>query len=134
MKKYLFHILPSLVLISLVALNACKKNEPAANTATIEITSPQEGQMFAKGDTVHITATLTGQLNLHGWEVAIRKKADNTVVYTNSLHVHDLILQVNDFWINDVTEDTGMVLEVSAQLDHEGTLASKTVNFHALPM
>lgn len=131
MKKYLF--LLALVVPALLSLNACKKEEDHGNEATIDILSPQEGQMFHQGEAVPIKAKLTGKETLHGWEIEIRKKSDGTVLFQKSVHVHDLTLTVDETWTNDVTEHTDLVLEVFAQLDHDGTKTSKSVNFHAHP-
>lgn len=131
MKKYLF--LLAVVVPALLSLNACKKEEDHGNEATIDILSPQEGQMFHQGEAVPIKAKLTGKETLHGWEIEIRKKSDGTVLFQKSAHVHDLTLTVDESWTNDVTEHTDLVLEVFAQLDHDGTKTSKSVNFHAHP-
>ena len=134
MKKYLLFLLPTIALFSLVALNACKKDEHPANEATFDITSPTEGQMVMAGATLAIKATLTGKESLHGWKVELRKKADNTILFTAEAHDHDLVLTIDEVWTNNVTEHTDLVLEVFAQLDHDGTFSSKTVNLHAHPM
>ena len=135
MKKYFLFLLPTLVLFSLVALNACKKDDGHhANEATIEISSPTEGQMVMGGATLEIKATLTGRESLHGWKVEIRKQSDNSLVFEADAHDHDLVLNINESWTNNVTEHTNLVLEVFALLDHDGTMTSKKVNFHAHPM
>lgn len=133
MKKYFFPLF-SLLVVSTFLLDACKKDEEHANEATIEIITPQEGQMFHSGETVTIQATLTGKESLHGWKVEIRKAADNSVVFEADAHDHALSFAINETWTNNVTEHTNLVLEVFAQLDHDGTLTSKKVNFHAHPM
>ncbi len=135
MKKFLFYLLPTIALFSLVALNACKKDEDHhTNEATIEISSPTEGQMVMPGAILPIKATLTGHESLHGWKVELRKKSDNTVLFTADAHDHDLVLTIDEEWTNNVTEHTELVLEVFAQLDHDGAMTSKTVNLHAHPM
>lgn len=134
MKKFLFYLLPTIAIFSLVALNACKKDDHDHNEATIEISSPTEGQMVMAGGNLAIKATLTGTESLHGWKVELRKKADNTVLFTADNHDHQMVLTIDEVWTNNVTEHTDLVLEVFAQLDHDGTFATKTVNLHAHPM
>jgi len=135
MKKYLVHLLPIIALSSLALFNACAKDDHGhGNEATIIIASPTEGQMFHGGENVPIKATLTGTETLHGWKVEIRNKLDGTVLFATDAHEHALTLSIDDVWTNNLTEHTDLVLEVFAQLDHDGTLLSKTVNFHAHPM
>jgi hypothetical protein len=134
MKKYFLFLLPTLALIGLVSMNACKKDDNHANEATIDISSPTEGQMVMAGGILAIKATLTGHESLHGWKVELRKKADNTVLFMVENHDHQQVLTIDETWTNNVTEHTDLVLEVFAQLDHDGTFSSKTVNLHAHPM
>lgn len=133
MKKYLFFLLPAFLLPALITLHACKKDEDHGNEATIVIASPQEGQMFHQGETVPIKATLTGKESLHGWEVQIRKKSDGTVLFQKDAHDHALTFTIDESWANNVTAHTDLVLEVFAQVDHDGAKTSKVVNFHAHP-
>lgn len=134
MKKYLFFLLPILAIAGLVSLNACNKDEDPANEATIEISSPTEGQMVMPGATLAIKATLTGKESLHGWKLELRKKADGTVLFSADAHDHALVLSIDETWTNNVTEHTNLELEIWAQLDHDGALTSKVVNLHAHPM
>jgi hypothetical protein len=135
MKKYLFYLLATIAVCGLVSLNACKKDdEHHANEATIEISSPTEGQMVMNGATLEIKATLTGKESLHGWKVELRKKDDGTVLFTADSHDHLMVLTIDETWTNNVTEHTNLELEVFAQLDHDGTMTSKIVNLHAHPM
>jgi len=135
MKKYLFYLLPTIALAGLVTLNACKKDDDHhGNEATIEISSPTEGQMVMAGATLAIQATLTGKESLHGWKLELRKKSDGTVLFSADAHDHNLVLTIDESWTNNVTEHTDLELEIWAQLDHDGTLESKVVNLHAHPM
>ncbi|MBK6929636.1 MAG: hypothetical protein IPH12_01790 [Saprospirales bacterium] len=132
MKRYFFYFMGSVLLAGLASVNACKK-DGSINSATIEILSPTAGQMFNAGEEAPIKATLTGKEQLHGWKVELRKKTDGTLLFTKEMHTHDLILVIDETWTNTLTEHTDLVLEVFAQIDHDGTLTSKTVEFHAHP-
>ena len=134
MKKLFSYILPVFALFSLVFVTACDKDEEPTNTATIEISSPTEGQIIMGGATVDIKATLTGTEMLHGWKLEIRKVADDTVLYTAEAHDHGMSYTINETWTNNVTHHSDLVLEVFAQVTHEGEWQSKTVHFHAHPM
>ncbi len=133
MNKILLLLFPMLAFALTLTFDACSKEDNPSNSATISITSPQEGQMFHQGETVAIKATLTGKESLHGWQIVIRKKTDGTVLLDKSAHVHGLTLTVDESWTNDLTEHTDLELEVFAQLDHDGAKTSKTVAFHAHP-
>ena len=128
MENRLSFLIPLLFLLA-----ACTKESVPANEVAFVIGSPLEGQMFHQGETVPIKATLTGKESLHGWAIEIRKKSDGVVLYEKSLHTHGLSLSIDESWTNNLTEHTDLVLEVFAQLDHDGNKTSKTVNFHAHP-
>ena len=134
MKKILFYILPAFALFSLVAFSSCKKDDEPQNSATIEISTPTEAQIFMGGATVPVKATMTGVEMLHGWKVEIRKVADNSVVFTAEAHEHAQSFTIDEAWVNNVTHHSDMVLEVFAQIDHDGAMQSKTVHFHCHPM
>lgn len=136
MKKHIASLLlTAFALFSLLVFNACKKDDhDHGNEATIEITSPTEGQQFHSGETMTIKATLTGKETLHGWKIEIRKKSDGTVLFSDDEHTHGKTLTVERTWVNNVTEHTDLVVEVFAQLDHDGKSTSKSVNTQAHPM
>lgn len=136
MKKHIASLLlAAFALFGLLAVNACKKDDhDHGNEVTIEITSPTEGQQFHSGETVTIKATLTGKETLHGWKIEIRKKSDGTVLFRDDDHDHAKTLTVERTWVNNVTAHTDLVVEVFAQVDHDGKSTSKTVNIHAHPM
>ncbi len=122
------------VTISLFAAACSKSDEEQELDATITIESPKLGQVFEKGDTVHIEADIKATQELHGWEIVIRKKADNSVVYSEDKHTHGEELHIHEHWVNNVTAHTDMILEVTAALDHTGkNLKTGTVSFHCHP-
>ncbi len=123
-----------LLAISLIT-TACMNTDEAKNLdATISITSPTPGQVFEKGDTILIKANIEAPQELHGWQVIIRKAADNSVVYENDRHEHGEALFINEKWINNVTQHADMILEVTAALSHSGDdLKTETVKFHCHP-
>lgn len=133
--KYAFPII--ILLIATISVFSCKNDKEeteAENHATISIYAPTEGAVFAKGDTVKVDAKGVGELELHGWQVQIKKKASGEVVFEDDAHEHGDSLHIVKQWINNVTEHTDMQLIFSVALDHEGHLASDTVSFHCHPM
>lgn len=136
MKSILQRGLFALAALAMVVLiNSCKNDEdPIVDTANISITTPAEGAMIEQGAPVHITGTITTEGELHGYEIYIRKKSDNTVVFSVDEHVHGKTLSFDEQWVNNVTTHSDMELEVVANLSHEGDVTvSKKVNFHCHP-
>jgi len=122
----------SLVLGVTVFVSSCKKEEDDHHDvpATIEIAAPLATGMYNQGDTVFINATVTAEAAMHGWELHLRKKADQTEVFAADAHDHAATYNISEYWINNVTSDTQMELEVMATIDHDGNTANKKVEFH----
>ncbi len=120
---------------AILLFTACEKDQLDDIAAlTIEISSPRSGQTFSLGDTVRIEANISATKELHGWKVVIRKKADNSVVFSRDRHTHGTSLKVNQTWVNNVNQHSDMILEVTAALDHSGSnLKTETVSFHCHP-
>ncbi len=136
MKKYrYFRLLLLLVWAAMVlTFGACHKHhEVDPNEVTIEITSPREGQQFHANEEVPISARISSAQTLHGWAVQIRKKADGTVLFADDAHSHQKTFLISASWKNTLTEHTDLILEVFAQIDHDGKKTSKTLTFHAHP-
>ncbi|HMN90220.1 MAG TPA: hypothetical protein PKD70_12540 [Saprospiraceae bacterium] len=124
-----------IVFPAMLLFTACEKDQLDDTSAVnIEITSPRAGQAFSLGDTVRIEANISAAKELHGWEVVIRKKADNSVVFSRDRHTHGTSLKVNQTWVNNVSRHSDMILEVTAALDHSGSnKKTETVSFHCHP-
>lgn len=131
MKKALF--LALLALATSLSIFACEKEEHQ-HDAEISILAPTAGQTFSLNQTVSIQADITSEEELHGWEITLRKKSDNTVLYTTDEHTHGTTLQIREQWVNNVANHTDVVLEVKAALDHTGSdFKTATVEFHCHP-
>ncbi len=120
---------------AMVLFTACEKDQlDDVSAVNIEIISPKAGQTFSLGDTVRIEADISAAQELHGWKVVISKKADNSVVFSRDRHTHGTSLKVNQTWVNNVSQHSDMILEVTAALDHSGSnLKTETVSFHCHP-
>lgn len=118
---------------SAVLMAGCKKDEHTPNTADIQIAAPVDSHTYEYGDTVSVNATITAPEPMHGWELHLRKTADQSEVYTTDAHDHAATYNVTGYWVNNVTEHTPMELEVIATIDHDGNTASKKVYFHCHP-
>ena len=127
----------STFLAALVLLTvSCKKDKETDehnDTADIQIAAPVADHEYAAGDSVLINATITGKAAMHGWELHIRKTADQSEVFSDEAHDHAAIYTISKYWINNVTVHTMMELEIIATIDHDGHTASKKVAFHCNP-
>jgi len=131
MKKAL--LLALLTLATSLSFFACDKEEHQ-HDAEISILAPTAGQTFSLNQTVSIQADITSEEELHGWEITLKKKSDNTVLYTTDKHIHGTSLQIREQWVNNVTAHTDVVLEVKVALDHTSSeTKTATVEFHCHP-
>lgn len=131
MKKALLFVL--LALATSLSFFACEKEEHQ-HDAEISILAPTAGQTFSLNQTVSIQADITSEEELHGWEITLRKKSDNTVLYTTDKHTHGTTLEIREQWVNNVTAHTDVVLEVKVALDHTSSeTKTATVEFHCHP-
>ncbi|MCZ2102146.1 MAG: hypothetical protein LC107_11475 [Chitinophagales bacterium] len=136
------HILKTLTFGLLIGatllISSCSKDDdnntdPVAAEAIITITAPTEGAAFEQNATIHITGNIEFADGLHGYQIFIRKKADNTVLFQKDEHVHGKTVDFSEQWVNNLDNHYDLELEVIAILDHDGKTASKKVNFHAHP-
>lgn len=136
MKKVTFLSMFLLATVSLIT--SCKKDDDDdddhdGTTAEIVIASPTAGQEFMGGDTVAISATITGTAAMHGWALHLRKVSDQSEVFSADAHDHAASYTIAETWVNNLTEHTELQLEIIATLDHDGNTANKTVNIHCMP-
>ena len=132
MKK--FNMYAGIVLVgSVLLVSACKKEEEHAHEADIQISAPVAGHTYEHGDTVFINAVITNTDAMHGWDVYLRKTADQAEVFTADAHDHAATYTISQYWVNNVTDHTEMELEVKATIDHDGNTQSKKVTFHCHP-
>ncbi len=118
-----------LSIFSLCLISCSKDKEMPAISETVEITilKPTENQSFKTGDTIQIRANITSNMDLHGWGVSIRRKGDDSLVYSWANHYHAQLYNISPFWINTLNADTTYFLSVDAATDHSGGLKSKKI-------
>jgi hypothetical protein len=86
--------------------------------------------MFLANDIVPIVGTITAPTEMHGYEITLRNRTDNTVLFTTSGHAHGTAVTLNEKWTNTVSSDTEVELEVAAILDHDNNKTVKKVIIH----
>lgn len=113
---------------------SCKKKkhdpDPQAPTVSIEIIAPSEHAAYHKLDTVWMKAHISYENELHGYELHLLRLADTVEVFSYDEDVHAKSFDVQQYWINDGKVHSDMLLTFIANIDHNGTKATKTVQFH----
>ncbi|MGV3612083.1 MAG: hypothetical protein ACO1N0_14085 [Fluviicola sp.] len=126
----------STILVGGIALTACKKDKSTDDdhddheehaTALITLTNPHENDTI-QGN-FSITGSIVGTANLHGYQVTVKKAANDSIIYQNEVHDHLAEFTINQSVTNSFTVYTPLKLEVVVALDHDGNTESKTVNF-----
>ena len=124
-----------LITLIMIVMSACQKNETPPANAVVAITlhSPQEGQVYHTGDTVHVNADISYAGELHGHEVRITDTATGTILYDNPQHVHDDHFTVSESWVNTGNMAMGLKLEMITALDDNGHDTEKVVHISWQP-
>ena len=95
----------------------------------IVFSSPTEGGVFFAGDSVRIQARATSTHTIHGYDVAVRKVNDTTLLYFKNVHDHNDTLLVNQSWKNIVDISAQLEASVTLYLDHDGNTNTRKVTF-----
>ncbi len=119
-----------------LGMSACKKENADKlnrNVPTVVIQSPEEGDMFNHGDTVFIKATIEAKADLHGYMIKLSNAETEEELFHFHDHAHHKTLEVDTFWVNDVTTHSEVLVSVTGIGDHEGTETTETVQIHCMP-
>ena len=112
---------------------ACEKHsldkDAVTETAVITIAAPTAGAVYHNGDSINIKAKAIYTKNIHGYDLAVRKANDTTVVYFIHVHDHNDTLLVDQKWKNTLSGPLNMEAELTFYLDHDGTTGSKKATF-----
>lgn len=124
------------VILLAIGASSCQKkdNTPAtADQVQINIMSPTPGQIFQQGDSVHLNAKVTFVTELHGYELKITDTATGFIVYDDDEHVHDDHFDISDVWLDTLAQPATLRLDLEAVVDHDGTVATKTIYLQTHP-
>ncbi|KAA9345834.1 DUF4625 domain-containing protein [Adhaeribacter soli] len=125
------------LLIFSAAITSCKDDDDTTikpTTNDITLTTPADGAVVNAGQTVTITGNITGEKELHGYNVIIRQKADSKVLFTKENHAHSTSIAINESWaVDTVAKYKELEMEIIATLDHSGNTLTKKTVLHALP-
>ena len=126
-----------ILLLMVAGLYSCQKKsdaEPDASQAVLTITSPVAGQVYHSGDSVHVMATVTFPAEMHGYEIKVTDTVSGLVVYDEAQHVHNDHFEISSAYVSTGTQAMpGLKLELLAEIDHDGTTASKVVRYQYVP-
>ncbi|MEN9997390.1 MAG: hypothetical protein RI922_380 [Bacteroidota bacterium] len=126
MKKYIAFAILAIAIIS------CKKEEVEV-TATITISSPSENDTIPFGQAVHLTGTVTGSAEMHGYTVSYTNVTTGSTLLSQVHDVHAASYALDETWTNNVTDTAVVKLLVDVEKDHEGNMEMKEVTVVCLP-
>lgn len=123
----------SIVFLAFISttLFSCKKEElhdTVKASGTITISKPHEQQVFSTGDTVHIDAQLTANVQLHGYKMSIVAENGDTLL-SKSDHGHLDGIELHEAWVNTLASPQSLKLTISTKLDHHGNNLERSVDF-----
>jgi len=121
-----------------IAPFGCTKNRKDSPTVVplvplITILMPVAGTTYEHGDTVRMKAHIQHSSELHEYAVIMRNTDNNDTLFSYEVHKHATSVNVDTFWVNNVTVHSPMELTVAAE-DHAGNSNSAKVLFHCHPM
>jgi hypothetical protein len=120
------------LLIALTAITSCKKKN-SATTADINFTEITEGDTIAFGDTVHLEGKVVGDGELHGYKLQLIDIISAEMLLSKNSETHALSYVFDEHWVNNVTTISNLKAVVVVEINHDGDLVSKQVNFVCLP-
>jgi len=131
MKKTAFSILYIFIIANLFF--ACKKDEHQEAQVTFSISSPRTNDTLAYGDTLALAASISSDIEIHGFTAALTNVTSNAVVWSSDSEEHMTAYTITGSYINAVTDTSNMRFKVIAEIDHDGETQEKEVNFVCLP-
>lgn len=132
----------AVIALATITVIACKKHKEDDHTddhgttpvtATISITSLNEGDTIQSGETLHINGTISASAEMHGYQVLVHNHTTMTDVFSTDAHTHATSYNIHEHWTNNVSDTSNMMLKITAMKDHDGNQEIKTINFVCLP-
>ena len=126
----------STTLFCILTLFSCQKKETRAfdnGQLNISIVKPTESQIFRKGDTIFITASADYLSQLHGYSLSIIDMASKKSYFNLDDHLHDSKFNIETFWVNTLSENTILQLQLTVKASHDGHQKTREVIFKTAP-
>lgn len=138
MKQY---VLPTFTAIAaMILILSCKKEDPetdqhhtsSADLPAITINAPIENDTLASG-TISISASITHTSEMHGYQVKLENLTTASTVFSNEEHSHATSYTLDEQWTSSPADTSILKLTITAAADHDGTEATKSIQFVCLP-
>jgi len=121
----------ALIILSAVA---CKKDEEEVPfEGSLTISAPAASDTIHGGTTFPITGTITGNTEMHGYQITVYNQNDQSVLYTSQEESHASEYSINQTVSHTLTAVTPLRLIVEVEVDHDGNTMTKEVLFYFKP-
>jgi hypothetical protein len=122
------------LIASLSLIVSCKKKiEEAPVTANISISSISENDTILPSDALHLSGTITGSAEMHGYTVTFTNLTTGNPVFSKVYDLHSASYTLDETWTNNVSDTSTVQLKIVVEKDHDGNLETKTINVVCLP-
>jgi hypothetical protein len=123
------------VLLLFILLCACnkKKNTATPTDVTINVESPIYGATYHNGDSVQITAAVSYNGILHGYEVLVTDSSTGAVIHNVANHIHTSSFNIHTAFAVNAATPLVLKLVINTQIDHSGENVNKIVYFSCNP-
>ncbi|MBK9734843.1 MAG: hypothetical protein IPO92_07705 [Saprospiraceae bacterium] len=123
----MFRILVIFGIICTMVLISCSKdvvgNQDTFNTK-INFISPAADSECSIGDTIKISAVITSDVSMHGYEILIHNKTKKDIIPLKNKHTHGKEILINENWVVNVSAESVIEIEIIAAIDHLGNQIS----------
>lgn len=125
--------------LTVVLLTACKKDEDDVTfSGSISVENPKEGIIISGGNTFPITATISGNKTLFGFDLVVYNTNDQSEVYTLSETGKAKTYTINTFADHTLTSATPLKMVITVYKGNgngngAGETMTKEVNFSFQP-
>jgi hypothetical protein len=117
-----------------VTLFSCKKEkEEEVVTATITFNTPSANDTIPFGAAVHLTGTVSGSAEMHGYTVTFTNLTTGSDVFAEIHEVHAANYALDYSWTNNVADTSVLKLVVDVEKDHDGNMEMKELTIVCLP-
>lgn len=120
--KHLFLIAGILIILASCKKETEEQSHESDAEVILNLVSPTDNQSYQLGDTVKILGTITSTSDLHGYNVRLNHPILNMFVINKAFHEHGTSFNVNEYWVNNVSDTTQLKLIIDVAIDHDGTL------------
>lgn len=127
--KFIISIIAALVLI----VSCKKKVVEAPVTASISVSSISENDTVQSNAALHLTGTITGSDEMHGYTVTFTNLTTGNPVFSKVYDLHSASYSIDETWTNNVSDTATVQLKIVVEKDHDGNLETKTINVVCLP-